>query len=302
MTITRAQFPLLLEPKLRNIWNDGQKPWELLYPRFMNVGSSKKAQETDYQMTGLGSLAAIGEGENVVYDNPISGSTKVYTHATYGLGYKITAEMIRHEQYGQMVKMEKSLMRSTLDKQETDAHSVLNNAFSTSYTGFTSGEALCQSTHARLDGGSTSSNANAPSTPISLGITALQNAIIQMRLWKSERGLPIRVTPRLLIIHPNDLMTARELLGSAQKPGTANNEINAIRDEGLSFMDTPYLTDTNSWFLLGDEHDLNFIWDLRPTVTMDEEFDSDVVKRKVKQAYSFGFGWPLGIYASSGTS
>lgn len=300
MTITRAQFQLLLEPKLRNIWNDGLKTWELLYPRFMNIGSSKKAQETDYQMTGLGSLAAINEGEDVVYDNPISGSTKVYTHATYGLGYKITDEMVRHELYGQMAKFERSLMRATVDKQETDATSVLNNGFSTSYTGFTSGEALCSTSHARLDGGTV--NANKPSTDISLGITALQNAIIAMRLWKDDRGRPVRCTPKFLVIHPNDIMTARELLGSTLKPGTTNNEINALRDEGLTFMDTPYLTDTNSWFLIGDQHDLNFIWDLRPTLTMDTEFDSDVVKRKVKQAYSFGFGSWFGIYGSSGTT
>ena len=300
MTITRAQFQLLLEPKLRNIWNDGLKTWELLYPRFMNIGSSKKAQETDYQMTGLGSLAAINEGEDVAYDNPISGSTKVYTHATCGLGYKITDEMIRHELYGQMAKFERSLMRATVDKQETDATSVLNNAFSTSYTGFTSGESLCSTSHARLDAGT--ANANRPSTDISLGITALQNAIIAMRLWKDDRGRPVRCTPKFLVIHPNDIMTARELLGSTLKPGTTNNDINAIRDEGLTFMDTPYNTDTNSWFLIGDQHDLNFIWDLRPTLTMDTEFDSDVVKRKVKQAYSYGFGSWFGLYGSSGTT
>jgi hypothetical protein len=302
MTITRAQFQLLLEPKLRNIWNDSFKPWDLLYTRFVNVGSSKKAQETDYQMTGLGSLAAIAEGEDVVYDNPISGATKVYTHAGSGLGYKITPEMVRHEQYGQMKKMEASLIRATVDKQETDAHSILNNGFSTSYTGFGSGEALFSTSHARLDSGT--ANANTPATQISLGVTALQNAIIAFRGWKDDRGRPIRGIPKLLIIGPSDLMTARELLGTTLKPGTANNDLNAIREDGLSFMDTPYLTDSasNSWFLIGDGHDLNFIWDLRPTVTMDEDFDSDIIKRKVKQAYSYGYGSWINTYGSSGTS
>lgn len=299
MTITRAQFQNLLEPKLRNVWNDGFRAWELLYPRWMNIGSSKKAQETDYQMTGLGSSAAIAEGEDVTYGDPISGSTKVYTHATNGLGYKITPEMVRHELYGQMTKMERSLMRALIDKQETDATSVLNNAFSTSYTGFTSGEALCSTSHARLDSGT--AQANKPSTDVDLGITALQNAIIQFRSWKDDRGRPIRVTPKFLVIHMNDIMTARELLGTTLKPGTANNDINAIREEGLAFVDTPYLTDTDSWFMVGDEHDLNFIWDLRPTMSMDEEFDSDVIKRKGKQAYSYGFGSWVGIYGSSGT-
>ena len=48
MTITRAQFQTLLEPKLRNIWNDGWPPRPLEYPRFVNIGSSHKAQETDF--------------------------------------------------------------------------------------------------------------------------------------------------------------------------------------------------------------------------------------------------------------
>lgn len=300
MTITRAQFQLLLEPKLRNISNDGWKTWPLLYTSFLNIGSSKKAQETDYQMTGLGAASAISEDGDVVYDDPISGSTKVYTHATNGLGFKITPEMVRHEQYGQMVKMERSLTRALIDKQETDGTSVLNNAFSTSYVGYTAAESLCSTSHARLDAGT--ANSNRPGTDISLGITALQNAIIQFRLWKDDRGRPIRNVPRKLIIHPNDIMTARELLGSTLKPGTANNDLNAIREDGLSFMDTPYLTDTNSWFLVGADHDLWLIWDLRPTYTMDEDFDSDRIKRKAKQAYSFGFGSWVDVYGTSGTS
>lgn len=298
--ITRAQFLALLEPKLRNVWNDSLPAWATLYTRFVNVGSSKKAQETDYMLTGLGSMVSIPEGENVTYGDPLGGNQKVYTHATNGLGYKITDEMIRHELYGQMVKMEKSLLASAMDKQETDAASILNNAFSTSYAGFVSGESLCSTSHSRLDGGT--ANANRPSTDISLGVTALQNAIIAYLGWKNDRGRPVRSTPKLLIIHPNDVMTARELLGSTLKPGTTNNEINALREDNLTYMVNPYLTDTNAWFLQGTEHDLNFIWDLRPELSTETDFDSKVVKRMVRQGYSFGYGAWFGMYGSSGTT
>ena len=67
MTITRAQFQTLLEPKLRNIWNDGWPPRPLEYPRFVNIGSSRKAQETDFKMTGLGLMVNKPEGTNVTY-------------------------------------------------------------------------------------------------------------------------------------------------------------------------------------------------------------------------------------------
>lgn len=300
MTVTRAQFQILLEPKLRNIWNESWPPRPLEYPQFVNISSSKKAQETDFKMTGLGPMQDKTEGGKVTYGDPIPGGTKVYTHTGNGLGYKVTSEMQRHELYGQISKLERSLMRSAVDRQETDAANILNNAFSTSFAGFVASEALCATSHARLDGGT--AQANRPSTDISIGVTALQNAIIQFRLWKDDRGRPFMTRGRLLVIHPNDTMTAREILGSEFKPGTSNNEINALKEEGLSYMVSSYLTDVNAWFLLGDNHDLNFIWDLKPTTSMDDDFDTDDIKRKLVQWYSTGFGEWRGSYGSSGTT
>lgn len=300
MTVTRAQFQILLEPKLRNIWNDSWPPRPLEYTQFVNVSSSRKAQETDYKMTGLGSMQDKTEGGLVTYGDPIGGSTKVYTHTGNGLGYRVTAEMIRHELYGQISKLERSLMRSAADRQETDAANILNNGFNTANAGFVSGEALFATSHARLDGGTAQSNR--PSTDISIGVTALQNAVIQFHLWKDDRGRPFLSVPKKLIIHPNDLMTVRELLGSEFKPGTSNNEINALREDGLSYMVSHYVTDTNAWFLLGDNHDLNFIWDLRPELEMEEDFDTKDIKRTLVQWYSTGFGEWRGCYGSSGTT
>ena len=300
MTVTRAQFQILLEPKLRNIWNESFPPRPTEFTRFLNVSSSKKAAETDYKMTGLGPMQTKTEGADISYGDPIPGSTKVYTHTSNALGYRVTAEMIRHEQYGQIAKLERSLMRSALDKQETDGAGVLNNAFSTSYTGFTSGESLISTSHALLDGGT--AQANRPSTDVSLGVTALQNAVQQFHLWKDDRSRPFISVPRLLIVHPNDLMVARELIGSEYKPGTSNNEINALREDGLQYMVSHYVTDTNAWFVLGDTHDLNFIWDLMHTTDMTEDFDSKDIKRSLVQAYSTGFGEWRGLYGSSGVS
>ena len=300
MTVTRAQFQILLEPKLRNIWNESWPIRPIEYTQILNVSSSKKAQETDYKMTGLGSMQDKTEGGLVTYGDPVAGSTKVYTHTGNGLGYRVTAEMQRHELYSQIAKLERSLMESSVDRQETDGANVLNNGFSTSFAGFVASESLFSTSHARLDGGT--AQANRPSTDVSLGVTALQNAIIQFHLLKNDRGRPYMSVPKKLIIHPNDIMTARELLGSEFKPGTANNEINALREDGLSFMVSHYVTDTNAWYLLGDNHDLNFIWDLRPELETEEDFDTKDIKRTLVQWYSTGFGEWRGTYGSSGVS
>ncbi len=306
MTITRAQFQFLLEPKLSNIWNEGYPTYPVEWPRFLNVRSTQKANVTDLKMTDFGPMRYKAEGENVTYDDAIQGPTKVYTPVTYGLGYKVTAEMQRHELYGQIDRLESALMKSAIDNQEILGALVLNNGFSAtapagsdgySAVGF-DGLQLFTTAHTRLDGGAV--QANRPATDVDIGLAALQNGVIAYHQFKDDRGRPQMIRPRLLCVAPGDLFTARELLQSEYKPGSANNDINALKEEGLQYFVSHYFTDADAWFLIGDQTDVNFIWDMRPATSMDTDFDSEDIKRKVLQAFATGFGEWRGTYGSSG--
>ena len=101
-------------------------------------------------------------------------------------------------------------------------------------------------------------------------------------------------------MNPGDIFTAREILQSEYKPGTANNEINALRAENISFMVSHYLTDGDMWAVIGDQHDLNFIWEERPRGGMEEDFDAEVIKRKVVEGLFCGHGEFRGTWATSG--
>jgi hypothetical protein len=103
----------------------------------------------------------------------------------------------------------------------------------------------------------------------------------------------------MLVVPPDLMFVARELLGSEMKPGTANNDINALRDFGLTFKVVDYLTSTTAWFLLGDNHDLNFLWRFQPESGSEVDFDTDDIKRKVRQGYAVGFGEWRGTYGTS---
>ena len=302
--ITRAQATVLLEPKLSNIWNEAYPQRPVEYTAFVNVRETKKATLTDYKMGDFGALRLKGEGENVIYSDPLFGNQKEYIPVRFANGYKITQEMIDHELYGQVEKYERALIKSAIDLQEVTAARLLNGAFATtaadgySATGFDSLQ-LASTAHTRLDGGAVLRNR--PSTDIDLGVTGLQNALIDWHTQNlDERGRPQLIRPKLLIVHPNDLFTARELLQSEFKPGTANNEINALREDGLSFMVSHYQTDGDQWSLIGDTHDLNFIWDVRPRGGMEEDFDSEVIKRKVVEGFFVGFGEWRGFWSTSG--
>jgi hypothetical protein len=302
--ITRSQALSLLEPKLSNIWNEAYPQRPVEYTSFVNIREAKKRKVTDFKLSDFGPLRLKGEGEPIQYDDPLFGSEKEYVPVRFAEGYKITQEMIDHELYGQVEKFERALIKSAIDLQEVTAALLLNNGFSTTNAdGFSAlgfdNLALFSTAHTRLDGGATLRNR--PSTDADLGITALQSALIDFHTQNlDERGRPQLIRPKMLIVHPNDIFTARELLQSEFKPGTANNEINAIREEGLSFMVSHYLTDADAWFLIGDQHDLNFIWDVRPRGGMEEDFDTEVIKRKVVEGFVVGHGEWRGTYGSSG--
>jgi len=297
MTITSTQFLLLLEPGLRNIWHESWPPRELQYADILNVGTMAKATETDAKMGGFGPLVQQDEGEGLSYLDPLQPQTKEYNYAVKAGAYRITERMRINELYGQVERFERDLMSAVKDDQETAAFGLLNNAFGTTNTGF-DGLQLCTTAHTRLDGGT--NQANRPSTDAALSLSSLHDAVIQFRKWTNERGRPFIATPRLLVVPPDLMMVARELLGSTGKPGTADNDINALRDFGLDFKVVDYLTSTTAWFLVGDTHDLNFLWKFRPQSGSEVDFDTEDIKRKVRQAYATGFGEWRGVYGTSG--
>lgn len=303
MTITRAQAQVLLEPKLSAIQNDTLQRRPLEWTSFLNVRTTKKATVTDYNMTMFGAFQLKPEGQNIQYDDWIPGNQKTYQPIRKALGYRITQEMLDHELYGQVDRLERGLMDSAIDDQEVTAALVFNNGFGTTNAdGFTAtgfdGLALFSTAHTRLDGGAT--QRNRPSTDVDLGVTGLQSCLIDINKWKNHRGRPILARARKLIVNPEDMFTAKELLNSEYKPGTANNEINALKDEGLTFMVSHYLTDSDSWFVLCDEHDLNWIWDVQPRGGMEEDFDNEVIRRKLVQGYVAGHGEWYGAWGSTG--
>lgn len=315
MTVNRAQFTSLLEPKLAEISNDikMRRP-PTIYTNFYGLTTtSRKATETYLNRAGLGPFQRKAEGASVSFTDPIAGSELAFTHVRRSNGYTITQEMLDHDLYAEIIKLETDLQIAGEDDLEIAGHLPLNSGFSTTdndnygfkAAGFDS-LALFSTAHTRLDGGT--AQANRPSTDVNLGWTALANGIIQFMLWNDHRGRPVRSNPRRLIIHPNDMLTAKELLGSNLKPGTANNEINAIPGEGLTMDSTivsQYLTDTNAWFIMSDLSEDTTVWHWDtggPRTGQEDDWDKEIVKRKRVQGHSMGHREWYGFYGTSGTS
>jgi hypothetical protein len=180
------------------------------------------------------------------------------------------------------------------------AASVLNNGFNAAFPGG-DGVALFSTAHPLVSGGT---NSNRPTTGADLNETSLEAAVIQIAQWTDERSLLIAAKPKKLIVPPQLQFVATRLLETQLRTGTADNDINAIVNNGSipeGYTVNNYLTDTNAWFLTTDVPNGMKHFVRSPLAnSMDGDFDTGNVRYKSRERYSFGFSDPLGMFASPG--
>jgi hypothetical protein len=147
-------------------------------------------------------------------------------------------------------------------------------------------------------------NSNRPSVPADLNETSLEAAVIQIAAWTDERGLLIAAKPKKLIVPPALQFVATRLLETELRVGTADNDINALKNNGSipeGYAINHYLTDTNAWFLCTDvPNGLKHFVRTPMQTSMDSDFDTGNSRYKARERYSFGVSDPLGIFGSPG--
>ena len=107
------------------------------------------------------------------------------------------------------------------------------------------------------------------------------------------------------LIIPSELQfTAERLMKSAQRVGTADNDINAINNMGMipqGYVINNFLTDTDAFFIKTDVPNGMKMFVRAPIKTaMEGDFDTGNVRYKARERYSFGFSDPRGIFGSPG--
>jgi hypothetical protein len=135
-----------------------------------------------------------------------------------------------------------------------------------------------------------------------LSEASLEAAIGSFDNMVNERGLPIEVRPRWLVISPENRFLADRLLNSAGRPGTANNDINVLQREGLQVLVSHWITDKDAWFLLPDgmESPLLFFWREMPDTKTWDDDNADGTFHKIRQRHSVGFRDWRGAWGSPG--
>jgi hypothetical protein len=283
---------------------------------WLNVMPSKKAYEDSVHYAGYGPSQPKNEGEPVVYDNRIQGGTRRYVHQTYGLGCRMSYELMQDDQTGQMEQSPKGLVQSHIFGQEMTAANVFNLGFSSTGTLTDDGVSLFNNQHPLL-GGTAATNVapgagtfstaagtypNRPAVDADLSFTALQFGTMVFQRQPNARGISIATRPKWLRIPPEIEFIAIELLGSAGKPYTSDNEVNSLLATGLKYEVHSYFTSPSAWGLFGnkDEHRLMF-YEREPIYgDYDRDFDQQALKFLAIARYSAGADTQYNTFGSLG--
>ena len=300
MAINRAQLAKELEPGLNALFGMEYSRYENEHAEIFDQESSDRAFEEEVMLMGFGEAAVKAEGAAVEFDTAKESFTARYTHETIALAFSLTEEAVEDNLYDTLsARYTKSLARSMAYTKQVKAASILNNAFATAGG---DGVSLVNNAHPTTLGGNFS---NISATNADLNETSLEQAMIDIAAFIDERGLKIAMQGRKLIIPVNTQFVADRVLNSTLRVGTADNDINAMRNMGMlpeGYVVNHYLTDTDAFFIKTDAPN-GFKHFVRAPLTtgMEGDFDTGNMRYKARERYSFGFSDPRCVYGSQGS-
>ena len=301
MAISRAQLLKELLPGLNALFGLEYAKYGEEHKEIYETETSERSFEEETKLSGFSAAPVKNEGNAIQYDNAQEAWTARYQHETIALGFSLTEEAIEDNLYDSLsARYTKGLARAMAYTKQVKGAAVLNNGFTSGYTGG-DGKVLFATDHPLVSGGT---NSNTQSTMADLNETSLEAAVIQIAAWTDERGLLIAAKPRKLIVPPNLMFVATRLLETELRVSTNNNDINALKNNGSipeGYSVNHFLTDPNGYFLMTDvPNGLKHFVRTPLSNSMDGDFDTGNVRYKSRERYSFGWSDPLGVWGSQG--
>ena len=300
MAINRAQLAKELEPGLNALFGMEYSRYENEHAEIFDQESSDRAFEEEVMLMGFGEAGVKQEGSAVQFDTATESFTARYTHETIALAFSLTEEAVEDNLYDTLsARYTRSLARSMAYTKQVKATNVLNNAFTTAGG---DGVSLVNTAHPTALGGNFS---NKSATNADLNETSLEQAMIDIAGFIDERGLKIAMQGRKLIIPVNTQFVADRVLNSTLRVGTADNDINAMRNMGMlpdGYVVNHYLLDTDAFFIKTDAPNGFKHFVRAPLITgMEGDFDTGNMRYKARERYSFGFSDPRCVFGSQGS-
>lgn len=299
--VTTGTFPKALKAGITE-WvglSYDQHPEE--FSVLFDVRNSEDAYEEFQEAVGLGLASVKTEAGTISMGSFSQGINTKSTHVAYALGYKISREERDDNKYMRLSESRSNSLGFSMRTTKEIVHAnKYNRAFNSSYT---YGDGVELLSTANIDGaGGTFSNKLTVDADFSEA--ALEDLLIQIAGATNSAGLNIALQGKKLI-GPRQLMFEfARVLESANQSGTANNDINAIKQMG-ALMDgyaiNHYLTDADAWFVRTNLPNSMMSFNRTPLeIEFDNEGETKNLVVTAYERYSATCADKRGIFGSAG--
>lgn len=273
----------------------------LTYPEVFDVRSSQRLREQTTGYSGFGLFAQKdADGGSVEYDILMQAYEKSFTHLTYAKGFQVTEEGVEDDLDGVISNAAPALGRAAQSSIEQLAWNLFNNGFSGGTETTPDGQPIWSDSHTAPGGAFAEGLDNLVAGDLSEA--ALESALILMHQTVDHRGLPTDIMAETLVIPVESQFIAARILQSEKRPGTANNDINAVNRLGLRTVMSKYLTDNDAWFVLASPSvaKLLLYWRKEPVTDHVMDFETGNMKSKMTFRLSLGAADWRGTVGSAG--
>lgn len=306
----RAQLATVLTTALDDVFTNRGKQLKKIYPSFLTVKSTDKGQWIDYDQAYFGKLSKKGEQENITYDQLEFGNAFTATMDSYASGFRISREAmddllgggygVDTAKIASLGTITSKFQDAALATQEDLAAQLILNANSTTasakWIGAGRDGVALAGTHTLLkNGAGTYSNSM---TAAALNYYQLQSALTLMETIPTDEGFYTQLPSSVdLIVSPYNRHRAYELVKTAKKPDTNENNASSLSDFNINVIVNPYLGSTFKGWALRDPNRAKLYFFDRQSPTLEKESDFEVkgmkfsVFMRCKVSFSSGHGF-----------
>lgn len=286
--MTQGAFNLLFRPGMRADFRDSWDDWEPEYTQFLRVMSTDEPEHRATIMTGLNRLYERGDGEPIIYEDPVMGPQVIGVDKEFAGGVMITRRTVEDDKYGKANQGARWLARAGRLTMEYRAAALLDDAFTGNFFRTIDNLPLIHTAHTLINSGSVVPNR--PATDVALSVAGITAMFDLYQVMKDENGDPIRAFPDTLIVgnSAGDYNTALQIWNTTNEPFTADNTDNVIRrrlPKPKMFV-SHYKSNPKSYFLVSSKlNDAQML--IRRAIEFDDTFDFDTDVAKYKASTRF---------------
>lgn len=257
-------------------------------------------------------LSQIPEGTDYDFTKPAQGSSQTAVVKKYGLGFSISEEAVADGKFDMIATGVQMLARSARESQEVQAMDIFNNGFSSELAA--DGVSVFNASHTLPSGGTFR---NVLSVLSDLSDTSLEQMLVDFETqFVGDSGIIYSMQPKYLVVAPANKRLAMELIGSELRAQTAEgtstgitnvNNMNSLKQDGLTVISSPHLTDSDAWFLTAEPADTGLRIVSREGITTkaaagDAGFVNDSILYKCRYREDIVVTHAKGIFGSDGSA